>query len=68
MLYEHCDDAILFMAQALVGDPGELFENLCGASYREVVQNVKNRLDCRKFHVNNPVTSNAIGHIWVNGY
>ena len=35
---------------------------------REVVQNVKNRLDCRKFHVNNPVTSNAIGHIRVNGY
>ena len=35
---------------------------------REVVQNVKNRLDCREFHVNNPVTSNAIGHIWVNGY
>ena len=32
------------------------------------MQNVKNRLDCRKFNVSNPVTSNANGHIWVSGY
>ena len=27
MMYEHCDDAILLLAQVLVGVPGEPFEN-----------------------------------------
>ena len=43
-------------------------ENADFLNNREVVQNLKNRLDCRKFHVNIPIKSNAIGHIWVNGY
>ena len=32
------------------------------------MQNVKNGLNCRKFDVNKPVTSNVVGHIWVKGY
>ena len=43
----------------------ELSINMMDLYKREVVQNVKNRLDCRKFHLNTPITSNAIGHFWV---